>query len=112
MLEMCVNQGAGLSRMGYQNAPCVIAMASHGKQQAYLDMQTKTHAQLERFAKNNPSNVLGGNKGPGEVRLTWQPSYVASRMNEHSESEDGENEGGNSKKKRGSANESACCYIS
>jgi hypothetical protein len=36
MLDMCVNQGAGLSRMGFQAAPCVIAMASHGQQQGEL----------------------------------------------------------------------------
>ena len=36
MLEMCVNQGAGLNSMGFQNAPCVMAMASHGKQQGEL----------------------------------------------------------------------------
>ncbi len=36
MLEMCINQGAGLSRMGFQVAPCVIAMASHGQQQGEL----------------------------------------------------------------------------
>jgi hypothetical protein len=36
MLDMCVNQGAGLSRMGFQPAPCVIAMASHGQQQGEL----------------------------------------------------------------------------
>lgn len=36
MLDMCINQGAGLSRMGFQAAPCVIAMASHGRQQGEL----------------------------------------------------------------------------
>ena len=38
MLEMCVNQGAGLSRMGFQAAPRVMAMASHGNQQGELPL--------------------------------------------------------------------------
>lgn len=38
MLEMCVNQGAGLQRMAMQAAPRVIAMASHGSQQGELPL--------------------------------------------------------------------------
>jgi hypothetical protein len=38
MLEMCVNQGAGLQSIGLQAAPRVIAMASHGKQQGELPL--------------------------------------------------------------------------
>ena len=38
MLEMCVNQGAGLQSIGLQAAPRVIAMASHGNQQGELPL--------------------------------------------------------------------------
>jgi hypothetical protein len=38
MLEMCVNQGAGLTSMGFQAAPRVMAMASHGNQQGELPL--------------------------------------------------------------------------
>jgi hypothetical protein len=38
MLEMCVNQGAGLQNIALQAAPRVIAMASHGNQQGELPL--------------------------------------------------------------------------
>jgi hypothetical protein len=38
MLEMCVNQGAGLRGIATQAAPRVIAMASHGDQQGELPL--------------------------------------------------------------------------
>lgn len=38
MLEMCVNQGAGLRGIAKQTAPRVIAMASHGDQQGELPL--------------------------------------------------------------------------
>lgn len=38
MLEMCVNQGAGLRGIAKQAAPRVIAMASHGDQQGELPL--------------------------------------------------------------------------
>ncbi len=38
MLDMCVNQGAGLQSMALQSAPRVIAMASHGNQQGELPL--------------------------------------------------------------------------
>ena len=38
MLEMCVNQAAGLQSMAVQTAPRVIAMASHGNQQGELPL--------------------------------------------------------------------------
>jgi hypothetical protein len=38
MLEMCVNQGAGLQSIALQAAPRVIAMASHGNQQGELPL--------------------------------------------------------------------------
>ena len=38
MLEMCVNQGAGLQSIGMQASPRVIAMASHGNQQGELPL--------------------------------------------------------------------------
>lgn len=38
MLEMCVNQGAGLQSLALQAAPRVLAMASHGDQQGELTL--------------------------------------------------------------------------
>lgn len=38
MLEMCVNQGAGLRSIALQAAPRVMAMASHGNQQGELPL--------------------------------------------------------------------------
>ena len=38
MLDMCVNQGAGLQSIALQSAPRVIAMASHGDQQGELPL--------------------------------------------------------------------------
>lgn len=38
MLDMCVNQGAGLQSIALQAAPRVIAMASHGDQQGELPL--------------------------------------------------------------------------
>lgn len=38
MLDMCVNQGAGLQGIALQAAPRVIAMASHGNQQGELPL--------------------------------------------------------------------------
>lgn len=38
MLEMCVNQGAGLQGLALQAAPRVLAMASHGDQQGELSL--------------------------------------------------------------------------
>jgi len=61
--------------------------AANSKIAAYMELQTKTKAALDRFARNGPSNVLGG-KAPNDARLTWQPSYVASKMGENSDSDD------------------------
>ena len=38
MLEMCVNQGAGLRGIAKQAVPRVIAMASHGDQEGELPL--------------------------------------------------------------------------
>lgn len=57
------------------------------KIEAYKALQARIQVRLEKILNNNKSNVLGG-KAPGDVRLTWQPSYVASRMNEFSDSDE------------------------
>lgn len=81
----------------------------HGKQQAYIQMQTKIHAQLERFAQNRQQNTMG-KKTPKEVRLTWQPSYVASRMGEISDESDDDVAG--KKKRSKKKNTAQWCSIS
>lgn len=80
---------------------------SHGKQQAYLQMQAKTQAQLDRFAQNSQANVLG-KKGPKDVRLTWQPSYVASRMGEYSDDDSDEDTPPGGRKKRNTSKGGWC----
>ena len=47
MLEMCVNQGAGLQRMALQAAPRVMALASHGNQQGELPLLWSLCATLD-----------------------------------------------------------------
>ena len=49
MLEMCVNQGAGLQSIGLQAAPRVIALASHGNQQGELPLLWSLCATLVSF---------------------------------------------------------------
>ena len=49
MLERCVNQGAGLQRMALQDAPRVMAMASHGAQQGELPLLWSLCATLVEF---------------------------------------------------------------
>ncbi len=49
MLDMCVNQGAGLRSIASQSAPRVIAMASHGNQQGELPLLWSLCATLVDF---------------------------------------------------------------
>lgn len=49
MLEMCINQGAGLHRMAAQAAPRVMALASHGTRQDELALLWSLCATLEGF---------------------------------------------------------------
>lgn len=101
------------------------AMAAHpasGKQKAYLAMQAKVQAQLDKIANNQKQNVLGGNRNGGDAKLTWQPSYVASRMSEHSECDDDQDTPRTAQQKKqrmrmrssSGANSSqlACCAVS
>lgn len=46
MLEMCVNQGAGLQSLALQAAPRVLAMASHGDQQGEMSLLWRLCASL------------------------------------------------------------------
>jgi len=99
-----------VTNMSFRGAATSAADPRHGKQQAYLNMQGRTQAQLDKFAQNNANNVLGG-KGPGDVRLTWQPSYVASRMGENSDGSDEETPRGGRRKATSNEQED-CCSIS
>lgn len=49
MLELCVNQGAGLQAIGMQAAPRVIAIASHGSQDGELPLLWSLCATLMNF---------------------------------------------------------------
>lgn len=99
-----------VTNMSFRGAASSSADPRHGKQQAYQNMQARTQAQLDKFAQNNANNVLGG-KGPGDVRLTWQPSYVASRMGENSEGDDDDTPRAG-RKKSSPSNQEDCCNIS
>jgi hypothetical protein len=81
--------------------------AANSKIAAYLDVQAKVQASLDKFAKNSNNNVLGG-KAPNDARLTWQPSYVASKMSEV----DSDDESASAKKPGSKAPSSSFCVIS
>lgn len=49
MLEICLNQGAGLQRMARQAAPRVMALASHGDQHGELPLLWSLCATLDGF---------------------------------------------------------------
>lgn len=49
MLELCVNQGAGLQAIGMQTSPRVIAIASHGSQDGELPLLWSLCATLMNF---------------------------------------------------------------
>lgn len=77
---------------------------ANSKIAAYMKLQTHVQGKLDQFAKNGPSNVLGGKQ---DARLTWQPSYVASKMSENSESDDD-----SPPTKTRSGAEEPCCTVS
>jgi hypothetical protein len=66
----------------------------------YLQLKIQTEAALERLNKDkvNTTEVTPGNKNrliiqrQPSAKLTWQPSYVASRLNEDSDDSDDEEE--------------------
>jgi hypothetical protein len=80
--------------------------AANSKIAAYMELQSGVQARLDKFAKNGPNNVLGGKPGH-DVRLTWQPSYVASKMGDNSDSDDD-----TPTLKAKTAAASSCCSVS
>lgn len=66
----------------------------------YLQLKISTEAALERLGKDKatPAEVTPGNRNrlviqkQPSARLTWQPSYVVSRLNEDSSSDEEEDE--------------------
>ena len=88
---------------------------------AYTDILNKVEIKLNNFAKNAPAKLLttsnsnskSNNKGPTEARLNWQPSYVASRMNENDNESDGdEPQSWKRKKPKQNTDDKSYCSIS
>lgn len=80
MLEMCVNQGAGLQRIARQAAPRVMALASHGDQQGELPLLWSLCATLDGFGY--PVAVLDAttaesNANPGLAQLLDDDAWCA-----------------------------------
>lgn len=90
---------------------------------AYTEILNKVEIKLNNFAKNAPAKLLtttgsnsnskNNNKGPTEARLNWQPSYVASRMNENDNESDGdEPQSWKRKKPKQNRDDKSYCSIS
>jgi len=81
MLEMCINQGAGLQSLALQAAPRVMALASHGDQQGELPLLWSLCAALASLGQSVAvldATAVESVDNPGLTQMLEQAAWRAS----------------------------------